>query len=151
MMCKDILQLGTNALTVTSASEINVSLGSDSTILLNCSFEKEIDEFVIRISWSKKNETEDIYRKINSYYPSGAVYLDLDMQTRSSSITFSDSSPSAILNISEVQCKDNGHYKCTVEYVNSNNKRMKTSTETSVYIQGKNVSFYKNIYLNTSS
>lgn len=150
-MCKDILQLGTNALTVTSPSEINVSLGSDSTILLNCSFEKEIDEFVTYISWSKKNETEDSYRKINAYYPSRVVYLDPDMQTRSRSIAFSETSPRAILNISEVQCKDNGQYRCTVEYVNSNYRGMETSTETSVNIQGKNVSFYKNIYLNTSS
>ena len=119
--------------------------------MLNCSFEKEIDEFVTTISWSKKNETEDSYRKINSYYPSRVVYLDPDMQTRSSSITFSETSPRAILNISEVQCKDNGQYKCTVEYVNSNNKGMETSTETSVNIQGKNVSYHKNIYLNTSS
>ena len=79
------------------------------------------------------------------------MYYDPDMQTRSNSITFSESSPRAILNISEVQCKDNGHYKCDVQYFDSNNKGMETSTVTSVYIQGKNVSYHKNIYLNTSS
>ena len=97
----------------------------------------EIDEFVTSITWSKKYETGDYYRRINAYYPSSIVYLDPDMETRSNSITFTDSSPSVILNISEIHCKDYGQYRCTVEYVNSNNKGMETSTETSVYIQGK--------------
>ena len=142
-MCKDILQLGTNALTLTSPSEMNVSLGSDTTILLNCSFKKEINESIISITWNKKNGTGDDYRMITLYNQFGPpVYFDPDMKTRSSSVTFSDSSPSVILNISKVQCKDNGHYKCDVQYVDSNNKGMETSTVTSVYIQGKNVSYH---------
>ena len=51
----------------------------------------------------------------------------------------SDSSPSVILNISKVQCKDDGQYRCTVDYVTYNGNGIETSTETSVYIQGKNV------------
>ena len=136
-------------MTVTSPTEINASLGSGSTIILNCSFEKETGERVNQLSWRKKNETGNEYRKIVSYYQSYAVYLDLEMKKRSNSISFDDSSPSVILNISEVQCKDDGQYRCIVEYINSNGNGMETLTETSVYIQGKNVSYITNFYVNT--
>ena len=132
-------QLGVHTLTVTSPPEVNVSFGSDSPILLNCSFEKETGKHVNRITWSKKNETEDKYITIIEYYLSYAVYLDPDMKNRSNCISFDDSSPSAILNISEVQCKDDGQYRCFVEYINSKGNGIRTSTETNVYIQGKNV------------
>ena len=79
-------QLGVHTLTVTSPPEVNVSFGSESTILLNCSFEKETGEHVNRITWSKKNETGDNYRHIIEYYPSSAVYHDPDMKNRSNSI-----------------------------------------------------------------
>ena len=65
------------------------------------------------------------------------MYLDPDMKNRSNSISFDDSSPSAILNISDVQCTDNGQYVCTMEYIDSNGDGTKISTITSVYIQGK--------------
>nr|XP_022324386.1 uncharacterized protein LOC111125143 isoform X4 [Crassostrea virginica] len=83
----------------------------------------------------KKNETRNEYRKIVSYYQSVALYHDPDMKNRSNSISFDDSSPSAILNISEVQCKDDGRYQCIVGYINSNGIGADTRTETSVYIQ----------------
>ena len=101
----------------------------------------------------KKNETRNEYRKIVSYYQSYALYNDPDMKNRSNSISFDDSSPSVILNISEVQCKDDGQYRCIVEYINSNGiwAGRQTETETSVYIQGKHVSYLKNFYVNTIS
>ena len=138
-------------MTVTSPTEINASLGSDSTIVLNCSFEKETGERITQISWVKKNETGNEYRKIVSYFQSNAVYNDPDMKKRSNSISFDDSSPSVILNISEVQCKDDGRYQCFVLYINSNGIEIGTKTETSVYIQGKHVSYIKIFNLNTSS
>nr|XP_022338155.1 peroxidasin homolog isoform X2 [Crassostrea virginica] len=70
-----------------------------------------------------------------SYYPSYAVYNDPDMKSRSNIISFNDSSPNAILNISEVQCKDDGQYQCIVGYMNSHGIEIGTQTETSVYIQ----------------
>ncbi|XP_022324286.2 peroxidasin homolog isoform X3 [Crassostrea virginica] len=130
-----VFEKGTNAMTVTSPTEINASLGSDSTIVLNCSFEKETGERVTQISWMKKNEMGNEYRKIVVYYQSYAVYNDPDMKKRSNSISFDDSSTSAILNISEVQCKDDGQYQCIVLYINSNGIEIGTKTETSVYIQ----------------
>ncbi|XP_078332981.1 uncharacterized protein LOC111113100 [Crassostrea virginica] len=132
-----VFEKGTNALTVTSPTQINASLGSDSTIVLNCSFEKETGEHVTQISWRKRNETGNEYRKIVTYYPSSAVYNDPDMKNRSNSISFDDSSTSAILNISEVQCKDDGQYQCIVLYINSNGIEIGSKTETSVYIQVK--------------
>ena len=135
--------LGINALTVTSPTVIDVSLGSDSTILLNCTFEKKIGETVTRITWSKKNEMGDKYSEI-VYYQSIVVYVDLDFNKRSNSTAIDESSfTSVIVNISEVQCRDNGQYKCIVDYLNSNGNRIRTSTETSVYIQGKDVSYLK--------
>ena len=151
MICNNISQLGINALAVRSPTEINVPLGSDTTIVLNCSFVKETGERVNRITWTKKNETEDKYKTIIEYYPSSALYLDPDMKNRSNSISFDDSSPSVILNISEVQCKDDGQYQCIVSYINSNGFAAITQTETSVYIQGRHVSYLKIFYLNTSS
>nr|XP_022324357.1 cell adhesion molecule 3-like isoform X1 [Crassostrea virginica] len=125
---------GIIALSANSPTEIKVSLGSGSTIVLNCSFEKETGERVSRITWTKKQETEDTFITIISYYQSYVVYHDLDMKNRSNSISFTDSSPSAILNISEVQCKDDGQYQCIVGYMNSNGIEIGTKTETSVYI-----------------
>ena len=130
-------------MTVTSPTEINAFLSSGSTIVLNCSFEKETGELVNQLSWSKKNETGDYYRKIISYYQTYFSYFDPDMQTRSNSITF-ENSPSAILNISEVQCKDDGQYQCIVEYRSSNLIPKETSTKINVTIKGKNVSCHKN-------
>ena len=98
-----------------------------------------MDEIVYSITWSKKNETGDYYRRIISYYQSYAVYLDPDMRNRSNSITFDDSSTSAILNISKVQCKDDGQYRCTVEYINYNGYGIEISAYTAVHIQGKRV------------
>ena len=134
-----ILHLGIDALTFTSPPELNVSLGSDSTIVLNCSFEKEINEQVFQIIWSKKNVTEDKYKQIVQYYANGYLYKDLDMKDRSTSVTF-NRSPSVILNISEVRCKDNGQYKCHVEHEDSSG--IEISTFTTVNIQGKKVSLY---------
>ena len=79
------------------------------------------------------------------------MYNDPDMKSRSNIISFNDSSPNAILNISEVQCKDDGQYQCIVGYMNSHGIEIGTQTETSVYIQGKDVSYPKNFYVNTIS
>ena len=127
-------------MTVTSPTVIDVSLGSDSTILLNCTVEKKINETVDRITWSKKNEMGDKYSNI-IYYQSRVVYVDLDLKNRSNSKAFHDSSStSVILNISEVQCKDDGQYRCTVEYLDPNSGNgLKTCTNTTVNIQGKDV------------
>nr|XP_022324404.1 cell adhesion molecule 3-like [Crassostrea virginica] len=57
------------------------------------------------------------------------------MKNRSNSISFDDSSPSAILNISAVQCKDDGQYRCFVEYINSNGIGIKIYGYTAVHIQ----------------
>ena len=130
--------LGIIALSVNSPTEIKVSLGSGSTIVLNCTFEKEISERVSLITWTKKQETEDQYITIIAYVQS-SMYLNPAMINRDSSITYDDSSPSVILNISEVLCRDNGQYICIVDYLNSNGTEIRTSTETSVYIQGKKV------------
>lgn len=136
-----ISQLGINALTVTSLPEINITLGSDSTIVLNCTFEKEVNEKVVFITWSKKNEkTEDQYTPLVKYYFKAVVYNDCDLENRSNSITFDDNSNSAILNISEVQCRDNGNYRCDIEYVAPSGKHI--SIITAVNIQGKKVPFH---------
>ena len=125
-------------MTVTSPTVIDVSLGSDSTILLNCTVEKKIGETVTRITWRKKNEIGDQYREI-MYYQSIVVYVDPDLKNRSNSTAIDESSSiSVILNISEVQCKDDGQYRCTVDYVDNGNG-LRTCTNTTVYIQGKDV------------
>ena len=59
---------------------------------------------------------------------------------------FDGSSTSAILNISEVQCKDDGQYRCIVEYSPSDSEAITISTNTSVYIQGKKKLYYNSLY-----
>ena len=82
------------------------------------------------VIWSKND-------KIAEYEKDGVYYFDQDLEKRSSSTTFDDISTSAILNISEVQCKDNGQYRCTVKYKsNTNNIWTEISTNTTVNIQG---------------
>ena len=67
--------------------------------------------------------------------------MDPDLKNRSNSRAFDESSSTrVILNISEVQCKDDGQYRCTVDHVDLNSGTgLKTCTNTTVYIQGKDV------------
>lgn len=73
------------------------------------------------------------------FYQSRVVFVDPDLKNRSNSTAIDESSStSVIVNISEVQCKDDGQYRCIVDHVDNGNG-LKTSTNTTVYIQGKDV------------
>ena len=71
--------LGIIALSVHSPTERKVSLGSGSTIVLNCSFEKEHTHVITSVTWSKKIESEDKYTPKVTCYSSVFVYVDNDL------------------------------------------------------------------------
>lgn len=128
-----VYSTGVFSLTVTSSPEINLPLGSNSSIKLNCTFVLEDSEIVAYIHWKKKTNTNyykslaEFYDKL-SYVSINGIYL----QNRSELQNYGNGSNSAVLIIKDVRCEDAGQYKCLIQY--GQGKSMETHT--SVYAQG---------------
>ncbi|XP_065942282.1 protogenin B-like [Magallana gigas] len=126
---------GIFSLTITTPPEINVSLGSNSSIVLNCTFELDVNEGIRYVYWGKKLHGTD-YNKLVEFFYKNALYKEhgLSLEKRSNLHSFSDISQSAILNITDVRCEDVGQYQCEVEFsVGSKGKKDRKYTD--VYIQ----------------
>uniref|UniRef100_A0A8W8NPU3 Ig-like domain-containing protein n=1 Tax=Magallana gigas TaxID=29159 RepID=A0A8W8NPU3_MAGGI len=123
-------------LTITTSPEINVSLESNSSIVLNCTFELDANEGIRNVYWGKKLHGTN-YNKLAEFAYKNAIYnIDhgLSLENRSNLHSFSDTSQSAILNITDVRCEDVGQYQCEVEFsVDSKGKTDRKYTD--VYIQ----------------
>lgn len=128
---------GIFSLTITTSPEINVSLGSNSSIVLNCTFEFDANEAVRNVYWRKKLHGTD-YNNLAEYFHKLAIYNKvpgLSLENRSTLHSFSDTSQSAILNITDVRCEDVGHYQCEVAFsVGSTGETDQKYTD--VYLQG---------------
>lgn len=131
---------GIFSLTITTSPEINVTLGSNSFIVLNCTFEHNDNEFVRIMSWKKKLPGANYLNLVEFSYKS-AVYIEhgLSLANRSNLHPFDDISNSAILNITNIRCEDFGQYQCIVSF--SVGPTAKTDQRgTTVYIEG--ISFW---------
>lgn len=128
---------GIFSLTITTSPEIYVSLGSNSSIVLNCTFEFDANEAVRNVYWRKKLHGTD-YNNLAEYFHELAIYNKvpgLSLENRSTLHSFSDTSQSAILNITGVRCEDVGHYQCEVAFsVGSVGETDQKYTD--VYLQG---------------
>uniref|UniRef100_A0A8W8NL16 Ig-like domain-containing protein n=2 Tax=Magallana gigas TaxID=29159 RepID=A0A8W8NL16_MAGGI len=128
--------MGIFLLTITTSPEINVSLESNSSIVLNCTFELDANEGIRNVYWGKKLHGTN-YNKLAEFAYKNAIYnIDhgLSLENRSNLHSFSDTSQSAILNITDVRCEDVGQYQCEVEFsVDSKGKTDRKYTD--VYIQ----------------
>lgn len=126
---------GIFSLTITSSPEINVTLGSNSSIKLNCTFVLEDSEIVLFIRLKKKTN--------NNYYESLAIFYNkfsiltqygIYLQNRSELQNYGNGSNSAVLIIKGVRCEDVGQYQCSIKYGPGDPEPMETHT--SVYVQG---------------
>lgn len=123
-------------MTITTPPEINATLKSNSSILLNCTFEKKNNEAIRNIFWKKKIsgnyvdlvDVTPIYADY-SYY---GVYL----KNRSELLRFGNGSTSVVLIIKDVRCIDNGQYQCSITYKASSGASEKAENNTAVNIQG---------------
>lgn len=122
-------------MTITTPPEINATLESKSSIILNCTFEKKDNEQIRQVYWRKKisGDYEDLVDVTSSYanYRVHGVYL----KNRSVLLRFGNGSTSVVLIIKDVRCIDNGQYQCYINY-----KAGETSTNaennTAVNLQG---------------
>lgn len=104
-------------LKITTPREINATLNSNSSIILNCTYELEAKDDIRNVLWKKKILHEDYkdlveVTKTNADYTADGFYLI----NRSDLHRFSNSSTSVALIIKHVRCIDNGHYQCFIKY-----------------------------------
>lgn len=108
--------IGFVCLTITTPPEINATLNSNSSIILNCTFEKKDNEEIRNIYWKKKisGDYEELVDVTSAYadYSVDGVYL----QNRSELLRFGNGSTSVVLIIKDVRCIDNGQYQCSIKY-----------------------------------
>lgn len=129
------LHSGIFPLTVTSSPEINVTLGSNLTIKLNCTFVKENNEIVLYIFWKKKTNNDN-YDNLAIFYENSCILTQNGkyLENRSKLQSYGNGSNSAVLIIKGVRCEDVGQYQCSIIYGPGDPKLMETYT--SVYKQG---------------
>ncbi|XP_061181468.1 carcinoembryonic antigen-related cell adhesion molecule 5-like [Saccostrea echinata] len=125
---------GISSITVTTNSEINVTLGSNTPIVLNCTYPTEIT--VETIKWKKLVHGVNKYlarfdpRQSDASLAGDGIYL----VNRSNLINPKNSSRSAVLIINDVKCEDDGKYQCFVEYKDGVLIKEATS-KTTVFLQ----------------
>lgn len=127
---------GTLSLTVTAPSEINVSIRSDSPIVLNCTYILDIYE-TIDVLYIKKKTSSGSYIELAKFTDRGTLYTPHGeyLRERSDIYGFNTGSSSAVLAINDVRCEDDGQYQCYVNYV-SKYTSLKNIQNTTVYING---------------
>lgn len=122
-------------MTITTPLEINATLESNSSIILNCTFEKKNNEEIRNIYWKKKISGDykvlvDV-TSIYADYSVDGVYI----RNRSKLLRFGNGSTSVILIIKDVRCTDNGQYQCSINY-KAGEAYQKAENNTAVNIQG---------------
>lgn len=127
--------VGFVCLTITTPPEINATLESNSSIILNCTFEKKDNEQIRIVYWSKKISGDykplvDVTLTYADYRVQG-VYL----KNRSELLRFGNGSTSVVLIIKDVRCIDNGQYQCSITY-RADEAYLTAENYTAVNIQG---------------
>lgn len=122
-------------MTITTPPEINATLESNSSIILNCTFEKKDNEQIRNVYWRKKmsGDYEDLVDVTHVYtdYRVHGAYL----KNRSELLRFGNGSTSAVLIIKDVRCIDNGQYQCSINY-KAGEASLNAENNTAVNIQG---------------
>eukprot|EP00105_Crassostrea_gigas_P026094 XP_011446899.1 PREDICTED: leucine-rich repeats and immunoglobulin-like domains protein 1 isoform X3 [Crassostrea gigas] len=122
-------------LTITTPPEINATLESNSSIILNCTFEKKDNEQIRNVYWKKKISGD--YKLLVDVTPN---YVDYSAQggslkNRSELFRFGNGSTSVVLIIKDVRCLDNGQYQCSINYKTGETTQI-AENNTAVNIQG---------------
>lgn len=125
---------GVSSITLITKPELNVTLGSNSPLVLNCTYPPDIS--VKQITWRKFiiNSYKDLAifdpGESDAAFATAGVYL----RNRSKLTNPKNSSPSAVLIINDVMCEDDGRYQCFSQY--SKDKVIQEATsETAVSVQ----------------
>ncbi|XP_062577961.1 uncharacterized protein LOC134239847 [Saccostrea cucullata] len=121
-------------MTVITNPELNVTLGSNAPIVLNCTYPTDIS--VRTIKWKKL--FHDGYKDLvvfdpgnrDAFFARDGVYLS----NRSYLIYPYNGSTSAVLIINDVMCEDEGLYQCLVDYKDGGIIKQ-TRNETTVFLQ----------------
>lgn len=144
-----VYSTGVYSFTVTSSPDINLTLGSNSSIKLNCTFVLEDNEIVVSIQWKKKINT-NYYKSLAKFYDKFSTISQTGnyLKNRSELQNYGNGSNSAVLIIKDVRCEDVGQYQCSAAYGPGDPKPMETYT--SVYVQGTWYHIYT-IHLNNIS
>lgn len=127
--------VGFVCLTITTPPEINATLESNSSIILNCTFEKKDNEQIRNVYWRKKISGDykplvDVTSSYADYSVQGAY-----LKKRSELLGFGNGSTSVVLIIKDVRCIDNGQYQCSITY-KAGEKFQIAENNTAVNIQG---------------
>lgn len=122
-------------MTITTPPEINATLESNSSIILNCTFEKKDNVQIRNVQWRKKISGDfkpliDVTPTYTGYRVQG-VYL----KNRSELLRFGNGSTSVVLIIKDVRCIDNGQYQCSITY-KAGEASQTAENNTAVNIQG---------------
>lgn len=127
---------GILSLTVTAPSEINASLRSDSSIVLNCTYTLDVNETFDAL-FIKKKISSGNYIPLAKFTDRIALYTyhTKYLIERSNLYGFNTGSSSAVLAIHDVRCEDDGQYQCCV-YYNIKDTALMNIQNTTVYING---------------
>lgn len=122
-------------MTITTPPEINATLESNSSIILNCTFERKNNEEIRNVYWKKKisGDYEELVDVTYSYadFRLHSAYL----KNRSELLRFGNGSTSVVLIIKDVRCIDNGQYQCSITY-KAGGASQRAENNTAVNIQG---------------
>lgn len=110
---------------------------SNSSIILKCTYELENIDEIKNVLWKKKKSESEIYTDLANVFENKPRYTANGsyLQNRSELHGFSNGSTSVVLIIKDVQCIDNGHYQCLINY-DDGSFLQHTVSNTVVYIKG---------------
>lgn len=126
--------VGFFCLNITTPPEINITLKSNSSIILNCTYKLDDNEVIKNVLWKKLSDED--YNDLVDVTPDGVYYsvAGLYLENRSELHRFGNGSTSVVLIIKDVRCTDNGQYQCFIKYLDK--VIQKNWKNTVVYVQG---------------
>ncbi|XP_062577960.1 uncharacterized protein LOC134239845 isoform X3 [Saccostrea cucullata] len=134
-----ILTKGITSMIVLTQPEINASLGKDRSIVLNCTFSEGTLRSLLSMIWIKKigNAYIDIaqFKTIPNHearLTENGNYLINRSQLISPG---NGSTNSFILTISDIECRDDGEYRCVLNYIENDGRTTKITGGTTVFLQ----------------
>lgn len=124
---------GVFSLMVFIPPEINVTLKSNSSIVLNCTYTLGVNDTFDALYIKKKTSTGS-YIELAKFNDHGPLYTSYGEYLRGRSNIYGFNT-GAILAINDVRCEDDGQYQCCVDYI-SKDEAFKSIQNTTVYIIG---------------
>ncbi|XP_055996653.1 uncharacterized protein LOC125667155 isoform X2 [Ostrea edulis] len=131
-----VLPEGIISLSVLTQSELFVNVDSNASIVLNCTYVTQKGEDISYIQWKKRNGSK--YIVLAEFYPDSSADLSKFgdyLKNRSHLVNPGNGSTSAILNINDIRCEDDGFYQCYVWYKPQNTGATGTTRETDVIFE----------------